>query len=207
MEQPENDIVLSLSIGDIPVTWTPGIGTPPVLWMKQNEPAFLGTVDQGIVAETISLPTDAIDTRYPVEEVSTGLPFILVPVRTLAAVKAVRINTAAYEALIQTTTAKAVHCFCPETRESGHTIHARMFGPYYGVTEDPATGSASGCLAGYIAKNQYLTPLPEEIVIEQGYEINRPSIIRCRASGSSGTIMVEVGGSVILMARGEMNIS
>ena len=79
-----------------------------------------------------------------------------------------------------------------------------MFGPYYGVLEDPATGSASGCLTAYLVKHGYFKKKPDNILIEQGYEIHRPSLISCRAEMVSGLINIEVGGSVFLVATGEL---
>lgn len=204
MERPGNKIILDLPCGPVQVSYSPELDRPPMFWMKQNEPVFGRTFDAAEVAPVLSLPATAIDTRYPIEEVSTGLPFIIVPVKTLDAVKSARINTDAYQNLIADTEAKALHIFCPETYDPDHNLNARMFGPYYGVPEDPATGSANGCLAAYLYKYRYFEKNPPVILVEQGYEIHRPSLISCRVSEESGKIAVEVGGSVFLIARGEM---
>jgi len=80
----------------------------------------------------------------------------------------------------------------------------RMFGDYYGVPEDPATGSAAGCFAAYLLRSRYFSIMPDEIWIGQGYEINRLSLLLCRAWMDGDRIRVEVGGSVIAVARGEI---
>ena len=204
MERPDPVIYLDLPVGPIPIQYSPELGKPPVFWMKQNEPVFGGNINTVEVAEALSLSVDDLDTGYPVEEVSTGLPFIIVPVRTLEAVRSARIRMDAYLKLIASTEAKALHLFCPKTYNPDHTLNTRMFGPYYGVPEDPATGSANGCLAAYLFKNRYFDIIPTEILVEQGYEIHRPSLIVCRVHEESGKIIVEVGGSVIMVARGEI---
>jgi trans-2,3-dihydro-3-hydroxyanthranilate isomerase len=115
--------------------------------MRQNAPVFTGTFSPDRLADVLSLPKDAIDSRFPVEEVSTGLPFIIVPLRTREDVRKAVIDREAYGDLIRTTEAKAVFIFCPEPYLSENTFNARMFADFLGVPEDPATGSANGCLA------------------------------------------------------------
>ena len=206
MERPGKEIILDLPVGPVQVSYSPEIGRPSILWMKQHPPVFTGTFDPAAVAEVLSLPVGSIDTRFPVEEVSTGLPVIIVPLISLDAVKSARIKTDAYQEFIATTQAKALHIFCPETYHPEHTLNARMFGPYYGVPEDPATGSANGCLAAYLVRHRYFETTPPEILVEQGYEIHRPSLIFCKGVEVSGDIEVEVGGSVFMVAIGEMII-
>jgi trans-2,3-dihydro-3-hydroxyanthranilate isomerase len=78
-----------------------------------------------------------------------------------------------------------------------------MFADYYGIPEDPATGSASGCLAGFLIKYRYFGDNKIDIRVEQGYEIERPSALFLRAAGREEKIDVSVGGNVILIAKGE----
>jgi len=207
MSRPGNEIILDLQAGEIPVSYSPEIGRPSLFWMKQPEPTFGKTFNADDVAMVLSLPVEALDARFPIEEVSTGLPFIIVPVKSREAVRSAVIKIDAYWNLIRDSQAKALFIFCPEPYGKDHTINARMFGPYYGVTEDPATGSASGCLSAYLYKNRFFDDNPPVIIIEQGYEIHRPSLIYGKVAENSGKILVEVGGSVVLVARGEMLIS
>jgi trans-2,3-dihydro-3-hydroxyanthranilate isomerase len=78
-----------------------------------------------------------------------------------------------------------------------------VFADYYGVPEDPATGSGNGCLAAYLVRHRYFGTNAIDIRSEQGYEIGRPSLLFLRAEDKSGKIAVEVGGNVITVARGE----
>ena len=78
-----------------------------------------------------------------------------------------------------------------------------MFAPYLGITEDPATGSANGCLAGYLAEYNYFNQSKIDIRVEQGYEINRPSLLLLQAEKKAEEIEVFVGGNVVMVAQGK----
>ncbi|MHC4722322.1 MAG: PhzF family phenazine biosynthesis protein [Planctomycetota bacterium] len=79
-----------------------------------------------------------------------------------------------------------------------------MFCDYYGIAEDPATGSANGCLAGYLVKYRFFGDKKVDVRVEQGYEIGRPSPLYLRAEDSGGKIDVSVGGKVVMVAKGEL---
>jgi trans-2,3-dihydro-3-hydroxyanthranilate isomerase len=197
------DLTLSLRTGSIQVSFRPDDSGLINAWMIQNKPEYSRHFSPSELAAVLSLPDEAIDTRFPVQEISTGLPFIIVPLISREAVKSARINREAYNNLISRTSAKAVYIFCSEPYHQENTLNARMFGDYYGVPEDPATGSAAGCLAAYLFNTRYYPSLPPEIRIEQGYEINRPSLLKCRVRAEQDCIRIEVGGSVVPIARGE----
>jgi trans-2,3-dihydro-3-hydroxyanthranilate isomerase len=82
-------------------------------------------------------------------------------------------------------------------------LNVIFFADYFGVPEDPATGSANGCLAAYLVKHKYFGKEDIDIRVEQGYELERPSLLLLRAKNSSGEIEVNVGGRVVLIARGK----
>jgi trans-2,3-dihydro-3-hydroxyanthranilate isomerase len=83
-------------------------------------------------------------------------------------------------------------------------LNVRFFADYYGVPEDPATGSANGCLAGYLVKHRYFGKDQINIRVEQGYEIGRPSLLLLKAEGKEEKIDVHVGGTVVMIAKGEL---
>ena len=202
--KPVKKIKLNLKAGQIPVAFKYKDNLPEKLWMKQREPEFGRILEPGAVAEVLNLKLDAIDSRSPVREVSTGLPFIIVPLTNLEAVKKAKVELNKYQELINDTNAKAILIFCPETYKEENDLNARMFAPYYGISEDPATGSANGCLAGYLLKYRYFKEGKINIRVEQGYEINRPSLLYLRAEEIEGKIDINVGGNVIMIARGEL---
>jgi trans-2,3-dihydro-3-hydroxyanthranilate isomerase len=171
--------------------------------MKQISPTFGRVFDTGQISEVLSIGRGEIDTNLPIQEVSTGLPFIIVPLKTLDALRQVRINRDRYFELIRNTEAKAILVFCPETHSQRNDLSVRVFADYYGVPEDPATGSANGCLAGYLVKYRYFGESQIDIRVEQGYEIGRPSLLLLRAECKEGEIDVSVGGKVIMVAKGK----
>ena len=111
---------------------------------------------------------------------------IIVPLKSLEAVKQVRINREKYFELIEHTDAKAIIIFCPETYNSKNDLNVRDFADYYGIPEDAATGSANGCLASYLVKYQYFETSKINIRVEQGYEIKRPSLLFLKAVEDNG---------------------
>jgi trans-2,3-dihydro-3-hydroxyanthranilate isomerase len=192
-------VVLNLEAGKIPVT-----SSEEDLWMEQLPPIFGGTLDSAVVARVLGLEKDDLDSRYPVQEVSTGLPAVIVPLENLDALGRCRVDRARYFELVGGREAKNVYAFCPEPHEAGNDLAARMFSDYHGVPEDPATGSAAGCLAGYLVEHRYLGGDSVDARLEQGYEIGRPSLLYLRAGRKGDEITVSVGGKVQMVARGEL---
>jgi trans-2,3-dihydro-3-hydroxyanthranilate isomerase len=199
------EVVLNLQVGQIPVTFNYAGGKPDILWMRQIAPSFGVTYDPAEVAKTLGIDAEDIDQRFPIQEVSTGLPFIIVPLKSLEAVRSCRIDQDHYLELISRSAAKSIHVFCPEAYMPENQVNARMFDDYHGIAEDPATGSANGCLAGYLVRNRYFGTSVVDIRVEQGYEIGRPSLLLLKArEEEGGAISVRVGGKVIMVARGEL---
>ncbi len=196
-------ILLNLKVGQIPVMFDYVGEQADVLWMRQIHPTFGDTIDPGLISEVLRLEKDDIDVRFPVQEVSTGLPFIIVPLKTLNTIKRSKTNRDKYFELIKEREAKAILIFGPETYSEKNDLNVRVFADYYGVPEDPATGSGNGCLAGYLAHYQYFGEDLVDIKVEQGYEIGRPSLLLLRAEEREGKIHVFVGGRVVMIAKGE----
>jgi trans-2,3-dihydro-3-hydroxyanthranilate isomerase len=192
-------VVLNLGVGRIPVTFR----QDGYAWMKQIAPIFGQRHNAEILAAVLGLENSEIDERFPVEEVSTGLPFFIVPLKGIAALKKARINTDKYIDLIKNTEAKGILVFCPETHEPQNNMSVRVFVDYYGVPEDPATGSGNGCLAGYLVRHRYFGQAAIDIRSEQGYEIGRPSLLLLKAEERNAIIDISVGGRSIIVAEGE----
>jgi trans-2,3-dihydro-3-hydroxyanthranilate isomerase len=195
---------LNLAVGQVPVRFESSDGRRETVWMAPGAPEFGATVPVEKIARVISLAPDEIDTRFPVQEVTIGISFILVPLKSLRALGKSHLDRKAYSALIESGYPGAIFLFSPETREADNRLSARMYADAYGVAEDPATGSASACLAAYLTKHGYFPGHLEEVRVEQGYEMGRPSLLRLRSQRTTDTIEVEVGGSVVLIGRGEL---
>lgn len=203
VKKPVETIVLNLKVGQVPVTISYRAKHPQILWMKQPQPKFGKTFTTQRIAEMLNIEEELIDQRFPSEEVSTGLPHIMVPLKSLEAVRKAKINREKYFELIRETKAKAVFVFCEEAYNKENQMNARQFADYYGIAEDPATGSANGCLAAYLVKHRVFNKQAiDHIRVEQGYEIGRPSLILLRAEMKNGRIDVWVGGKAIMIAKG-----
>lgn len=200
LEEPLDNLILNFKGGQIPVTFN---NQDEILWMKQNEPTFGQILDPNKVSNVLNIDRENIDDQFPIQEVSTGLPVIIVPLKSLEAVKKVRISKEKYFGLIEHTDAKAIMVFSPEAYRSENDLNVRDFADYYGIPEDAATGSANGCLASYLVKYKYFNKSEINIRVEQGYEIERPSLLFLKASNDNGKINVNVGGKVVKMAQGE----
>ncbi len=200
VEKPVETLILNYTAGQIPVSFN---NQEEVLWMKQNEPTFGQLLDRKIVSDVLNIDSEYIDDRFPIQEVSTGLPAIIVPLKSLEAVKKANINREKYYKLIEHLEAKAILVFSPEVYNAENDINVRDFADYYGIPEDAATGSSNGCLAAYLVKYKYFNKSEIDIRVEQGYEIGRPSLLFLKADEQKEKINVHVGGKVIKIAQGE----
>lgn len=203
VKEPVNEIVLNLKVGQITVTLRYSEEHVDVLWMKQLNPIFGEAFDADLISQVLSLNVKDIDDKFPIQDVSTGVPCIIVPLRTLDALKRARISRNRYYEFIREIQAKGLLIFCPETYNKENDLNVRFFADFYGVPEDPATGSANGCLAGYLAKHRYFGEDRIDIRVEQGCEIGRPSLLLLKAEEKEEVIDVYVGGKVVMVAKGE----
>jgi trans-2,3-dihydro-3-hydroxyanthranilate isomerase len=197
-------ISLNVKLGSIAVLFKYKGDVINEIWMEHKEPSFYGFIAPDVLASVLGLKEDDIDTRFNIQEVSTGIPTIIVPLKTLDAIKRVKINNKAYNNLINNTKAKTILAFCPETYNKNNDLNLRFFADFYGVPEDPATGSAAGCLAAYLVSHEYFGKNTIDIKVEQGYEIGRKSLLLLRAEKKQDKYYIMVGGSVYVVAKGTL---
>ena len=171
--------------------------------MKQIEPQFGRQHAPQHLAPVIGLDPEDFDNRFPIEEVSTGLPFYIVPLRNLISLKKAHIDRDQYFDLVSGSESKGILVFCPESHGSDNDFSVRVFVDYFGVPEDPATGSGNGCLAGYLVKHRYFGKDSIDVRVEQGFEIGRPSLLSLKSEQKGSSIEIYVGGKSILVARGK----
>ena len=197
LDEPVDRVTLNLKAGKIPVTFG------DVIWMRQLSPTFGPTLDPALTARALNIASEDLDDRFPVQEVSTGLPALIVPLKDLDALQRCKVDWERYLELAGQET--NLYVFCPGSHADGPgNLSARMFANDLGVPEDPATGSAAGCLAGYLVEHRYLGTDSIDARVEQGYEIYRPSLLYLRASKEGDATAVYVGGKVQMVARGEL---
>lgn len=201
IKDPLQKVNINLKIGQITVTFTGHKNE--ILWMEQIEPTFGNIFSIDDLSKILNIPQEAFDTNFPIQEVSTGLPHIIVPLKKLKYLKSAKVSKELYFKFIDKTWAKNILIFCPEGYTNSHDMSVRMFADYLGIPEDPATGSGNGCLAGYLIKYRYFNSTEIEIKIGQGYEVNRPSLLLLRAKEHDSQIRISVGGKVIPIAEGQ----
>lgn len=199
LAQKEN-IQLSLKAGIFQIQ----VDAQGLFWVQQLRPTFGEALDTKLVAKSLSIPEDYINHKFPVQETSTGLSHIIVPLNSLEAIKSAHIERETYYKLISRMQAKSILVFTPETYLTESDFNARVFIEYYGLPEDAATGSGAGCLGAYLAKHNFeqvarTTP----IILEQGYEMGRPSQLFVQTDKKGNDIIVSVGGKVKLIAEGK----
>ncbi|KRE00282.1 phenazine biosynthesis protein PhzF [Bosea sp. Root381] len=135
--------------------------------------------------------------------VSAGVAFTTVPVSSLAALERVRLDTTLWSQAIRPADQPNAYVYCRETRDAGHHFHARMFAPAMGVREDPATGSAAAAFAAIVMRFEKPGDGEHRFIIEQGYEMGRPSQITLELTVADGALAsARIGGSAVLVSEG-----
>jgi len=196
-------VVFEEGVGDIPVALQFEDDKPGMIWMTQPQPQFgrqaIAEERTGIAA-MLSLSAEALDPRYPIQMVSSGVPFVYVPLRDLASIKSIKVNL--NERLMRGLGTTEVFAFTTEVETAGSTVHSRMFSPMFGILEDPATGAASGPLGAYLVRYGIATD-PHHIISEQGLEMGRPSYLHVQVDQQGDQIgSVRVGGTCYYMGEG-----
>ncbi len=204
MKSKTKTLSLNLKIGQIAILFKYKGDITSEIWMEHKEPIFNGFFGPDLVADVLNLNESDIDGRFRIQGVSTGIPTIIVPLKSLDAVKRVKIDLEKYYALIENTQAKTILVFCPETYNKKNDLNVRFFADFYGVPEDPATGSANGCLAAYLVKHEYFGKKKIDIRVEQGYEMGRESLLLLRGEEKEGKFFIAVGGKAIIVAKGRL---
>jgi len=195
------EIRLDLKVGTIPVRFEDRPGEPVFGEMTQRDPEFGVIHDLKTIAEVSGIPEEDISPDFPIQTVSTGTSFTMVPLRSLEAIRRLQINQQRSSEYLERTGGKFFFCVTRETVDSSARLHARML--FYNG-EDPATGSASGCCAAWMVQHGIARP-GERVLIEQGLEMKRPSRIFVRASRNNDRVVnVQVGGNVVEVLRGEL---
>ncbi len=200
-------IVFQEGIGPITVTIRADeSGEPKDVWMKQPIPQFLEIYeDRASIAAILSLTVSDLHVGAPIQVLSSGLPFLFVALNSLEAVQKVRLRLDVWAERLKGTKAENVFVTTTETVNKDSTVHSRMFAPALGISEDPATGSASGPLGVYLLK--YGLARSGEMVSEQGFEMGRPSFVRIevKRTGDEFT-QVAIGGHCAYIGYGALVI-
>lgn len=209
----EGETVLQaeLGVGVLPIVVRKRDGVVESVTMTQRAPRFgepFGDVE--LAARALGLRADQLSPgELPIRVVDTGIPWLLIPCEDLRAVQRIDPVASACRKLAERTGTDLIHAFTQDVVDPSCAVHTRHV--WFGTvtpSEDPATGSAAGCLGSYLVHEQVLLAAPDvELTIEQGLEIGRPSRIRVRVATSKGRINeVQVGGTAVLMGGGEIRV-
>ena len=200
--------VFGLGVGPIPVDLEWERGRLRFAWMTQLNPTFVRTIDaRGAVAAAIGLAEADLLPNLPVQEVTCGVPFLMVPIRSREAVDRAVGEASAFRRFTESTSINLpIFFFAMSPSGSPETVHSRMFAPEFGIVEDPATGSANGPLGCYLLRHGLLSAdAATRIVSLQGAAMGRPSRLHIDISSRGGEItQVKVGGRAVLVASGEV---
>lgn len=204
-----------LNIGVLQVDIEFKDGAPVQVVMTQGDFKIVNEIDewqdQADIARALGLATEDLDESLPIQVISTGLPFLAVPIRSLASLRGCKVNASLLAEVYQKAGGTGCYPFSRETIEIGEArAHARLFAPDQNIPEDPATGSAGGALGAYLVHHGAANVDPVEgkysFVIEQGDFMHRPSRIRLELTGKPGAVeKVRVGGPSIVVAQGEVS--
>ncbi|PIQ99183.1 MAG: phenazine biosynthesis protein [Nitrospinae bacterium CG11_big_fil_rev_8_21_14_0_20_45_15] len=196
------ELVLKLPIGLISVA----LKEDGISCMQQPQPQFLDIFeDIDLLADSLGIDSEDITPSSPAQVVSTGFPCLFVPLNSLNAMKRLKVNSEPFARVLQQASVDMIYAFSQETELVKSTVHSRSFAPLIGIPEDPATGSAAGALGAYLLSHGIIAG--GKILIEQGYEINRPSCIFVEVSKkSTSEWKIEVGGKSVFILEGQIGV-
>jgi trans-2,3-dihydro-3-hydroxyanthranilate isomerase len=208
--QDRAETVLGLNIGLTPVSLTWRDGDLSFAWMTQLIPVFgVPIADPGGAAAALRLPATAVaGTGLPVQSVSCGVPYLLVPLATRRAVDSASLDGMAYDGFGRANRLDGMPVYLFSTEKAGDkaTVYSRMFAPGLGMVEDPATGSASGPLGCYLVRHKVVPPERANAMLNlQGVRMGRPSYIHIAIGLDGGHITsVRVGGEAVFVGEGSL---
>ena len=198
-----DEVRLDLNVGTVPVCFTEEPARPAFGEMTQKNPEFGAIHDVDAVARLTNLTSADFDTSAPIQTVSTGLPFTMVALRSLKAMGNLRLDLDRSAEYLARTGGKFLYFVCRETVDPKARLHARMI--FYNG-DDPATGSAAGCCSAWMVAHG-IAASDEQVLIEQGLEMRRPSRIFVRAKKQDNQVVnVRVGGNCVEVLRGEVTV-
>jgi trans-2,3-dihydro-3-hydroxyanthranilate isomerase len=204
LPEASGPVRLNLAVGQVPVTFELAAEGGEVAWFLAP-PVTLGTTcARDPIAAALGISPEDIEDRFPVQQISTGTAAMIVPLRSLDALRRSRLDLDAFAALGDEGFPPLVYIFCRQTHHPQNDLCARFFFEAHGVREDPATGNGAAFLGAYLMEHRFFPETSLALRIEQGYEIRRPSLVMLRARMVDGSREVSVGGYVIPTVRGEL---
>jgi trans-2,3-dihydro-3-hydroxyanthranilate isomerase len=188
----QNHVRLNFKVGIISVD----LQEDSKIFMTQPPGKILQTfTNTEEVAQVLGITANNID--LPVQIASTGFPALLVPINSLRAMQRIVLNLSLLKVLLEEAGVDMIYPFTRQTLDQKSSVHARGFAPFVGIPEDPATGSVAGALSFYLKDKN---PKEENLIIEQGYEMKRPSLIFVKMDGTK----IQVGGKTRMVFKSSL---
>jgi len=201
---PVDNLLLEIGVGQIPVRISVTAENREVVWFRAP-PVTLGkTCDHRQIAKALGISREDIDTDFPVQEISATTSAMIVPLRSLDALRRSKLDLEAYAPLAANGFPPLVYLFCRQTHYKQNDLCARFFFDAHGVREDPATGNGAAFLGHYLLAHHFFPEAEFTVRIEQGYEIRRPSLVMLHAKNANGAFEVNIGGNVVPILHGEL---
>jgi len=197
-------IQLNLAVGPTRVDFDDSPEAVETAWFTAPPVTVGPTVAASAMADALGIPLVDLDARIPVKCFTAGVSACLVPLRSLEVLRNVPFDLHASEAMERMGLPRLVYFFCPETHRPENHLSARFFFFADSVREDPATGNAAAFLGVYLLEHMPLALAEPCLRIEQGYNLDRPSLVLLRAHAAGASPSVLVGGQVIPIIRGEL---
>lgn len=206
----ETRITFEEGVGIVPVRIVAPDGTPVFCQLSVAKTPEVGPPlpPNAELAAMLGLEeTDILSGVLHPQSVSCGLPYVFIPLRDRHTVARARLNLERWERTLKGQWAEMVFIMSLDAQYPSSDVHARMFGPSVAVPEDPATGSACAALGGYLAMRRLGHGGTLRWVVEQGFEMGRPSILDVEADIADGKVTaVRVGGSSVLVMEGTLSV-
>jgi trans-2,3-dihydro-3-hydroxyanthranilate isomerase len=205
------EFAVECQLGLVPIKVQRRAQAPPFLQLTTSRLPELGTAPvptRAQLAKLISLnESDVLTERDFAQAWSCGVPFLFIPVRDRAALARAAPDTAAWNPTLNGAAASQVFVFCRDPELADSDLRARMFAPEFGIMEDPATGVAAAAFAGYLATREARQTGTLRWIVEQGFEMGRPSLLHVEADVAEGRVVaVRVGGTAVRMSEGTLSV-
>lgn len=195
--------------GILPFSIEGGSDGPRRIWMTQKRPMFASEGDIKEIASALGTGVDSLfHDKFPIGRASTGLPCLVVPVRSIDVIQKLEPRRDELTALSKELDVAGIYAFTWNVIDQDSTAHARFFAPLPDLQEDVASGLPAGALGAYFVENEFIQrDRYDSIVIEQGHWMGRPSRIFVRVEKRGPSIQkVEVGGSAVVSFRGRLTV-
>ncbi|TLS35081.1 PhzF family phenazine biosynthesis protein [Pseudalkalibacillus caeni] len=209
-EEGKNTVIFEENVGKITVDIFKENNRIVKVEMTQPVPEFGAVFDnEELAAELLSLSVDDLDNRYPIQTVSAGVPFIYIPVKNLEAMERIKFRLDIWQDHFSgNEDTKHIFVLCPEVMNEGSTVNSRMFAPAMGISEDPASGAATGPLGAYLVKYGIAGQDQDgeyKLRSEQGIQMGRPSFIDIKVKVEKEEVSeVKIGGSCVEIGEGKL---